>query len=265
MRHFRRARPISNNDSFAPHAGATDTICGIIFPFPCLCPCRSIALSIVALRAPHVPQLGVLICIHLCRFAILDSQIRTRSLPCGIPIFDLRIAICHHGFFSLRAPLCAFSRPGRTGSDSSRAVRQVARHAYSLPVRILALSRAPPSTPTNLPNASATPTKTTTPDLYSRVKPGAPLLVSPASNAKLKTLAVALDWIAVPCADQYRIIVRMDSAAGEKVVKKKVKRTDFLTGALTPSRTYYRQVKACNGTLCSAGKMWKFNLKKNAK
>ena len=122
-----------------------------------------------------------------------------------------------------------------------------------------------PTQTTTPATPSATPTVTNTPDPCNVSNPSAPALVAPASNAKVKTLAVALDWDAVNCATKYKIVVRQDSTQGAQVVKKTVKNgTEFVTPPLTKGKAYYWQVKACNHKGCTASEWQMFRVTKKA-
>lgn len=125
----------------------------------------------------------------------------------------------------------------------------------------------PTATPTHttIATATATATPSHTPDPCTLAKPDAPQLVAPAPNAKVKTLAVLLDWDSVNCATKYKIVVKQGSAQGAQVVKKTVKNgTEFLTPPLTQGKAYYWQIKACNAQGCAASEWQMFRVTKKA-
>lgn len=84
-------------------------------------------------------------------------------------------------------------------------------------------------------------------------------------NEKVNTLAVALDWSDANCATKYKIVVRQGSQDGTPVFKKSSNSSEITTAALTKGKTYYWQVKACNGNLCSKSEWGVFKINKKVK
>jgi len=96
-------------------------------------------------------------------------------------------------------------------------------------------------------------------------KPSAPVLNSPQNAGKVGTKQVPLAWNAVSGANSYSVFVRQDSTSGAHVfTQRNLTTTQTTTGALTPGKTYYWRVKACNNFGCTKSAWWSFKVKTGA-
>lgn len=117
-----------------------------------------------------------------------------------------------------------------------------------------------PGGPTETP--TGTPTPTTTPNACSG-KPPQPTLRSPANGKSVKVKKVPLAWDGSDCAKKYKVVIKLGSAKGKNVQKKKLTDPQMKTKALTKGKTYFWHVKACDGKLCSKwSEGWKFKVAK---
>ncbi len=96
-------------------------------------------------------------------------------------------------------------------------------------------------------------------------KPTKPVLLSPTANQNVLTQGGALlDWAGPDCVKTFSVLVRRDSKTGTIVFSKsKIKRTQVMTGALSPEHNYFWQVTACNASGCAASKWRKFQYQAN--
>lgn len=94
-------------------------------------------------------------------------------------------------------------------------------------------------------------------------KPTKPQLVTPKNGKTVKKPKVLLDWGDVNCADSYRVLVRLGSKKGSKVVNaKNLPTSEYKTKALTRGQTYYWRVSACSTTYgCSKSAWQSFKIK----
>lgn len=116
-------------------------------------------------------------------------------------------------------------------------------------------------TPTATDTAVATATSTST-TVTCVVKPAKPMLALPKDGKALKKPKVLLDWDDVTCADSYRVLVRLGSKKGTKVVNvKNLPTSQYTTNALTKGQTYYWRVSACNAFGCAKSPWQSFRIK----
>ncbi len=117
------------------------------------------------------------------------------------------------------------------------------------------------ATPTD-PGPSRTPTPTAT-GAACEGKPGKPVLVSPNNSSKLKVKKVKVAWNAVPCATEYKVIVRVGAPKGPKLVKKGgITKLQFKVKKLKPGTKYFWRIKAINAEGMTKSQLWKFKIKR---
>ena len=156
----------------------------------------------------------------------------------------------------------------------------------STPTRTATPSPTPTNTPTNTATATATSTRTPTftptatatntatftptftatptviPTSGCTAKPGKPGLAQPKDGKAVKKPKVFLDWGDVSCADSYRVLVRLGSNKGTKVVNaKNLPTSEYTTNALTRGQTYYWRASACNALGCAKSPWQSFKIK----
>lgn len=92
------------------------------------------------------------------------------------------------------------------------------------------------------------------------VVPARPAQLTPRNGATLLTRQVLLDWTNPGCSTRYELIVRLGSATGAIVDNQTfLAISRYTTGALTPGKSYYWRVRACDAKGCSAWTgFWKF-------
>ena len=106
-------------------------------------------------------------------------------------------------------------------------------------------------------------TKTTPISLTScTAKPAKPQLTTPKNAKTVKKPKVLLDWGDVTCADSYRVLVRLGSKKGTKVVNEKnLATSQHTTKKLTKGETYYWRASACNSYGCTKSAWQSFKIK----
>lgn len=72
---------------------------------------------------------------------------------------------------------------------------------------------------------------------------------------------VNLQWNASEHLVFYRVLVRMDSAKGAKIVNHQVTTTNYQTPALERGHWYYWRIKACSRVGCAATQWWSFRVR----
>lgn len=93
-------------------------------------------------------------------------------------------------------------------------------------------------------------------------KPGNPGLVSPRNTRGAAGPKVKLDWNDVTCIQSYTVIIRLGSATGTKVQKKKhLSNSTFTTRPLTKGQRYYWQVTAIGDQGTAKSEWWSFTVK----
>ena len=111
------------------------------------------------------------------------------------------------------------------------------------------------------PTPTPTPTPTSTPDPNCTTKPAKPTLLKPKNNGSIKKLAVPLDWNDETCTTNFVVVVKQDSKKGTKVDGKTIAVSQYTTKQLAKGKTYFWQVKACNGIGCTKSDWWSFKVK----
>ncbi|MDL1894884.1 hypothetical protein FBQ82_01290 [Anaerolineae bacterium CFX7] len=111
------------------------------------------------------------------------------------------------------------------------------------------------------PTPTPTPTLTSTPDPNCTTKPAKPTLLKPKNNGSIKKLAVPLDWNDETCTTNFVVVVKQDSKKGTKVDGKTIAVSQYTTKQLAKGKTYFWQVKACNGIGCTKSDWWSFKVK----
>ncbi len=125
------------------------------------------------------------------------------------------------------------------------------------PTSTATFTPTPTSTTTSIP--TLTPTATATP---CAAKPPKPTLGVPKNGKTVKKPKVFLDWDDVSCADSYRVLVRLGSKKGTKIVNaKNLPTSQHTTKALTRGQTYYWRVSACNALGCTKSAWQSFKIK----
>ncbi len=105
------------------------------------------------------------------------------------------------------------------------------------------------STPTLTPRATATPCS---------VRPNVPVLLSPAAGATVNVRNVPLDWNDAACARRYQVVVHVGSTSGAIVeINSSLTTSNYTTKSLTPGKTYFWHVHACNPVGCSNYSAWR--------
>lgn len=150
----------------------------------------------------------------------------------------------------------------RTGTATATATRThtftpTATHTRTFtPTATRTHTSNPTATRTHTPGA--TQTLTPNPSETPCGLPAAPTLLKPKNNQSVSKAKVKLKWSAMACATQYQVVVRAESKKGAKVAGKTVTANHYKTAALPAGTTYYWQVKACSGNLCSKSKWFEF-------
>ena len=77
--------------------------------------------------------------------------------------------------------------------------------------------------------------------------------LKPRNGAISKHVNTRLKWEDVPCALEYKVVIKEDSTANKPFIKiKNILYPPILTPGLTPGHVYYWRVQACNDAGCSA-------------
>ena len=93
-------------------------------------------------------------------------------------------------------------------------------------------------------------------------KPAKPQLILPKNGKTVKKPKVLLDWNDVTCADTYRVLVRLGSKKGNKMVNENnLATSQHTTKKLTKGQTYYWRASACNAYGCAKSKWQSFKIK----
>lgn len=123
----------------------------------------------------------------------------------------------------------------------------------------------PTDTPTQTPTLTDTPTLTPTDvptetptEIVCADKPDVPQMIMPEKDAQFTKRRVRMAWNEVSCATRYRVIVRMDSKHGERVVNKVVQTPQFKTPKLERGHSYSWRIRACNQFGCRWSKWQQF-------
>lgn len=119
----------------------------------------------------------------------------------------------------------------------------------------------PLPTPTRTATPTRTPTKTATPTSCAG-KPAKPILTKPINGAPVARARVKLDWQTVFCADTYRVEVRQSSQTGRLVDSStRLTVSKYKTEPLPRNKTFFWQVLACHGRICSKPAWGSFSTK----
>ncbi len=105
----------------------------------------------------------------------------------------------------------------------------------------------PTNTPTNTPTATLTRTPTPVP---CSGEPSAVTILDPKQGESFIEDQVDVVWTQSPCAEKYKLVIRMDAKDGLRVDRKKTTGTSYTTRRLLRGHKYYLRIKACNDAGC---------------
>jgi len=152
------------------------------------------------------------------------------------------------------------------GGTTLTAADYVAKYQFSAPATSTPTpTQTPTATATHTPTSTATGIPTFTPTTTATLcvaKPSKPTLGAPKNAKTVKKPKVLLDWDNVNCADSYRVLARLGSKKGTKIINaKNLPTSQYKTGALTRGQTYYWRASACNALGCTKSAWQSFKIK----
>lgn len=206
------------------------------------------------------PMLGVL--------AYENGNTMTMALLPGSPAIDAGNALICANASVNNLDQRGVTRP-QDGDNDGNAVCDIGAFEYiPQPTPTRTATFAATFTPTATSTATFTPTPTgtatfaatltpTSTTISCTAKPAKPQLVVPQNGKTVKKPKVFLDWNGESCADSYKVLVRLGSKKGNKVVNQQNWRvTEFTTKALQRGQTYYWRVSACSNTFGCSNSAW---------